>query len=480
PLNIDQSLDARDAIAKSLYSSLFSWLVQRINLMVYNSSKKTSIALLDIFGFENFEENNFEQLCINYANETLQYFFNKHVFRLEQHEYLKEKIEWLPITYSDNQNIMQLIAKKPTGIMSLLDDESNFPKASDQSFLEKCHFNHALSELYSRPRLASMEFGIKHFAGQVWYSVEGFLDKNRDTLRPDVISLLINSKMSIISKMFRDLKISSKYQKSHHRSDGRLITIKPRTPTVSSRFQDSLNSLLENMSKCNPWFVRCIKPNNDKSALKFDVTVVREQLRFLGILETIKIRKLGFPIRIKYSNFLERYKCLIGSATSRNMSSKEICKSILDRVVMCNDQYQLAATKVFMKENIERLLEQERNNTLKCAVIAVQKHVRTFLVRKKYQKYLRSVVKIQTAYRGHRCRQKYLKIQKSIICVQSLWRMKRQRRDYENIKAILARKRESEKAAIEKEKDRAAREEKEKVTRAVAGVNHLEIPAELA
>lgn len=314
PLNIDQALDARDAIAKALYACLFSWLVQRINLIVYKGAKKTTIAILDIFGFENFKENSFEQLCINYANETLQSYFSKYVFKIEQQEYAKDKIDWQPLPYPDNHAVLNLIAKKPIGILSLLDDESNFPKASDHSFLEKCHYNHALNDLYSRPRLSSVEFGIKHYAGQVWYSVDGFLDKNRDTLRPDVLELLISSRMPLISKMFQSLRSSIEASKSYNRSDGRFVTMKPRAPTVSARFQDSLHALLETMSKCNPWFVRCIKPNNEKAAMKFDMPVVLEQLRYSGVLETIRIRKLGYPIRLKFQQFLSRYMTSLSHA----------------------------------------------------------------------------------------------------------------------------------------------------------------------
>ena len=178
PLNIDQALDARDAIAKALYSSLFTWLVSRLNKIISGKSSrraiKNVISILDIFGFEDFPENSFEQLCINYANENLQYFFNKNIFKMEQAEYAKEKIEWNPINFLDNQPIIHMLSKKPVGVFHLLDDESNFPKATDISFLEKCHYNHALNELYSRPRMNSMEFGIKHYAGQVWYNVESW------------------------------------------------------------------------------------------------------------------------------------------------------------------------------------------------------------------------------------------------------------------------------------------------------------------
>lgn len=254
PLNIDQALDARDAIAKALYSSLFTWLMTRINKVMAPSSRrqqqhlsttiKNTIGILDLFGFEDFAENSFEQLCVNYANESLQYYVNKIIFKSEQAEYAKEKIEWTPIGFFDNHPVLHILSKKPVGIFHLLDDESNFPKASDLSFLEKCHYNHALNELYSRPRMSSMEFGVKHFAGQVWYNVEGFLDKNRDTLRYDVMALLISSKDKLISKMFLDLHNLNETARTMHKPNGQFITMKPRTPTVSARFQESLGQLL--------------------------------------------------------------------------------------------------------------------------------------------------------------------------------------------------------------------------------------------
>ena len=248
PLNIDQALDARDAISKALYSSLFTWLVSRLNKIISGKSSRKSlknvISILDIFGFEDFPENSFEQLCINYANENLQYFFNKNIFKMEQAEYAKEKIEWNPIAFLDNQPIIHMLFKKPVGVFHLLDDESNFPKATDISFLEKCHYNHALNELYSRPRMNSMEFGIKHYAGQVWYNVEGFLDKNRDTLRYDVMSLMISSREKMISKMFQDLRNFHEASKTMNKPNGQFVTMKPRTATVAARFHDSLHNLL--------------------------------------------------------------------------------------------------------------------------------------------------------------------------------------------------------------------------------------------
>ena len=168
---------------------------------------------------------------------------------MEQAEYAKEKLEWTPIQYNDNSAILHMISKKPIGVFHLLDDESNFPKASDVSFLGKCHYNHALNELYSRPRMSSMDFGIKHFAGQVWHNVEGFLDKNRDTLRYDVMGLLISSKDKLISKMFLDLRNFHEASKTLNRPNGQFVTMKPRAPTVAARFNDALQQLLSTVSQ---------------------------------------------------------------------------------------------------------------------------------------------------------------------------------------------------------------------------------------
>ena len=154
--------------------------------------------------------------------------------------------------------------------------------------------------------MSSMEFGIKHFAGQVWYNVEGFLDKNRDTLRYDVMALLISSKDKLISKMFLDLHNLNETARTMHKPNGQFITMKPRTPTVSARFQESLTQLLALMSQSHPHFVRCVKPNGDKTPMKFDMPLVLEQLRYMGMLETIKIRKTGYPVRLKYLAFAQR------------------------------------------------------------------------------------------------------------------------------------------------------------------------------
>ncbi|XP_014481805.1 PREDICTED: unconventional myosin-XV isoform X1 [Dinoponera quadriceps] len=482
-LNIDQALDARDAFAKALYSSLFSWLVARVNHIVYKGTKQTAaISILDIFGFENFTENSFEQLCINYANENLQFYFNKHIFKLEQQEYAKEKIDWTTINYTDNLPVIHLIAKKPVGILHLLDDESNFPKATDLSFLEKCHYNHALSELYSRPRMNSAEFAIRHYAGQVWYNVEGFLDKNRDTLRPDVVELLISSKISMVSKMFQHVRTTHEANKTMNKPNGRFVTMKPRTPTVSARFHDSLQQLLDSMSQCNPWFVRCIKPNTEKAPMKFDMPCVLEQLRYTGMLETIRIRKTGYPVRLLFGHFVDRYRYLVSTHLPRGAPNKELCRIILSKAAPkeAQSQYQLGLTRVFLRESLERALEYNRALILERAAITVQRYTRGFLARRRFLNISRSTVLIQAVYRGYRERKQFRAMKKAVLMAQKLYRGKKQRERFEVLKEEMTKRAEIERASKERAKAKQQREEQERTSRAVAGVNHLEIPAELA
>ncbi|PNF27702.1 hypothetical protein B7P43_G13754 [Cryptotermes secundus] len=488
PLSIDQALDARDAFAKALYNALFSWLVSRINQIVCKGTKHTAaISILDIFGFEDFKENSFEQLCINYANENLQFYFNKHIFKLEQQEYTKEKIEWQTINYTDNLPVIHLIAKKPVGILHLLDDESNFPKATDLSFLEKCHYNHALDELYSRPRMSSMEFAVKHYAGQVWYSVDGFLDKNRDTLRQDVVDLLISSKILMVSKMFQRVRSSHETAKTINKANGRFVTMKPRTPTVAARFHDSLQQLLESMSKCNPWFVRCIKPNSDKAPMKFDMPIVLEQLRYTGMLETIRIRKMGYPVRLRFSQFVERFRYLlpqrVGGLTTRGTPYRELCRVILSSCcpeAETNGDYQLGTTKVFLREWLERELERERARVVRAAAVTLQKTVRGYLARRRYRATRKAALTLQAHMRGWAARKRYHTVRTGVVRAQANFRAMRQRKRYLELKEELKRRAEVEKLARERAKAKAQREEQERTSRAVAGVNHLEIPAELA
>uniref|UniRef100_W8AVX6 Unconventional myosin-XV n=1 Tax=Ceratitis capitata TaxID=7213 RepID=W8AVX6_CERCA len=481
PLGIDQALDSRDAFAKALYAGLFNWLVSRINSIVQKGGTHDAhrISILDIFGFEDLAENSFEQLCINYANENLQLYFNKHVFKLEQAEYSRERLEWTPLTWDDNLPVIHLLAKKPVGIFHLLDDESNFPRATDMSFLEKCHYNHALNELYSRPRIGAQEFGITHYAGQVWYCVDGFLDKNRDALRSDVLELLASSKLQLVVDLTKQLRAQRDSGKTLPKgSNGRFVTMKPRTPTVAARFSDSLQQLLQSMGRCNPWFVRCIKPNNEKHALKMDMPCVLQQLRYLGMLDTIQIRQKGYPVRLKFQHFVERYRHLLRTPLPRGTPYRELCRILLEslpRTGIEGPDFQLGATRVFLREALHRILESGRSDRLKSAAVIIQKSVRGMLVRRHIARKTKAAIKIQSTWRRHRDLHKYRQLKQSVVRAQSLWRGKRDRKRVAKLKAEYKRRLEAQRAQKEREAKKLAKESIER-----SQVAYLDIPAELA
>ncbi|CAB4070032.1 unnamed protein product [Lepeophtheirus salmonis] len=437
PMNIDQALDVRDALSKSLYGTLFTWIIKRLNKIISTKSKgvgmNKGICILDMFGFEDLNENSFEQLCINFANENLHSLINKRIFKAEQAEYAKEQIDWTPINYIDNGPILNILSKKPVGIFHLLDDESNFPKANDTSFLDKCHYNHALNELYSRPRMSSREFGVKHYAGQVWYNVDGFLRKNRDSKNPEIISLLSTT---------RDRHL-------HNIGNDHLVTMKPRTATVSARFIENLHQLLGIIQDSHPFYVLCIKPNNSKVPAKFDMPLVLDQLRVNTVLETIMIRKTGYPIRMKYKHFVEKFKCLLGARYPNigyygggTPTTKEMARNIVEKHARNRgDDYEFGSTKVFLKEHLRKKIETERR-----------------LIHDEFLNKKKSAVKIQAAYRGWTARQDYCKMRKGVIALQAIYRMKKQQSNYSQLKERIHMQHQAE----EEEKRRRRIVEKQK------------------
>ncbi|XP_064628723.1 unconventional myosin-XV-like isoform X2 [Lineus longissimus] len=476
PFTLDQAMDARDAISKSLYSQLFSWLVSRINTIVCKGEKVNSIAILDIFGFEDFKVNGFEQLCINYANETLQFYFNKHIFKLEQQEYSKEKIAWSFISYSDNQPVIDLISRKPIGIIHLLDDESNFPQGTDFTFLDKCHYNHANSPLYGKPRMSAPTFMIRHYAGKLTYTVSDFLEKNKDTLRADVLDLLSQSKNTMISSMFEEMRDKA-LRKTVNKRTGTFVMVKPRALTVVSHFQESLSSLIEQMSKCNPYFVRCIKPNNQKAPMLFEMKVVLEQLRYTGMLETIKIRKMGFPIRLRFSTFIERFHYLLRKYKAKGLSDKSYCDLILSKIGgRLTEQYQIGLTKVFMKESFNQWLELQARQVMNRAAVMIQKSLKGHLVRQQFLRKRRAVIVIQKNFMAYRQRLRYIKARRAVTAVKALFRMRRQRAKYIHMRDDMRRRRTEE----QRHRDLITKQAQERASRVMPGVAHLEITAELA
>ena len=247
-MNMEQSKDIRDALIKGIYGQMFVWLVEKINQAIDKAkkgAKRYSIGVLDIFGFENFESNSFEQMCINYANEALQQFFVRHIFKLEQEEYNIEGISWQHIEFVDNQEALDLIAAKPLNIISLIDEEAKFPKGTDQTLLQKLHSIHGNNRNYLKPKSdANVCFGLQHFAGIVEYDSRGFLEKNRDTFSRDLVQLIQTSKNKFVGKIFAGKLDAGVTSPSDTRKKG--------TTTLGAQFKKSLDSLMQTLATCQP------------------------------------------------------------------------------------------------------------------------------------------------------------------------------------------------------------------------------------
>ncbi|KAL9867493.1 unconventional myosin-VIIa isoform 2-T2 [Geothlypis trichas] len=426
PLSMEQALDVRDAFVKGIYGRLFVWIVEKINAAIYRppsqelKSIRRSIGLLDIFGFENFTVNSFEQLCINFANENLQQFFVRHVFKLEQEEYNLENINWQHIEFTDNQDALDMIAIKPMNIISLIDEESKFPKGTDATMLHKLNSQHKLNTNYIPPKNNyETQFGINHFAGIVYYETQGFLEKNRDTLHGDIIQLVHSSKNKFIKQIFQaDVAMGAETRK--------------RSPTLSSQFKRSLELLMRTLSVCQPFFVRCIKPNEYKKPMLFDRELCVRQLRYSGMMETIRIRRAGYPIRYTFVEFVDRYRVLMPGVKPayKQGDLRGTCQRIAEAVLGKDDDWQIGKTKIFLKDHHDMLLEIERDKAITDKVILIQKVVRGYKDRSNFLKVRNSVLMIQRYWRGHNCRKNYGAMRIGFLRLQALYRSRKLHKQY--------------------------------------------------
>uniref|UniRef100_A0A3Q1GVG2 non-specific serine/threonine protein kinase n=1 Tax=Acanthochromis polyacanthus TaxID=80966 RepID=A0A3Q1GVG2_9TELE len=427
PNTVEKAVEVRDAMGKALYGRLFSWIVNRINALLRPDShlgeddKGLNIGILDIFGFENFKKNSFEQLCINIANEQIQFYFNQHIFAWEQDEYLNEEVDARMIEYEDNRPLLDLFLQKPMGMLSLLDEESRFPQATDQTLVEKFEDN-LKTKSFWRPKRVDLGFGIHHYAGKVIYNAAGFLAKNRETLPADIVLLLRSSENELIRKL-----VTHPLTKTGKKSDTSSFGIKEelnapshprettnmRTQTVASYFRVrlydgySLMDLLSKMVAGQPHFVRCIKPNNDRHANKFDREKVLVQLRYTGVLETAKIRRQGYSHRILFANFIKRYYILAFHAHEEPAVTPETCAAILEKAKLEN--WAMGKTKVFLKyyhvEHLNLMVQQATQR-----IVLLQACVRGWLGARRYRRILKereqSALVLQSAYRGHKVRKR--------------------------------------------------------------------------
>ncbi|XP_061670520.1 unconventional myosin-Va isoform X9 [Syngnathoides biaculeatus] len=437
-----QATNARDALSKHIYAKLFNWIVEHVNKALVADIKQHSfIGVLDIYGFETFEINSFEQFCINYANEKLQQQFNMHVFKLEQEEYMKEQIPWTLIDFYDNQPCINLIEAK-MGILDLLDEECRMPKGSDDSWAQKLYTHLKTCSLFEKPRMSNRAFIIQHFADKVEYQCEGFLEKNKDTVNEEQIKVLKASKFDLLVELFKDEGKATSPTGQAPGTGGRTrLSVKPdksrdssskeHKKTVGCQFRNSLQMLMETLNATTPHYVRCIKPNDFKQAFSFDPMRAVQQLRACGVLETIRISAAGFPSRWTYQEFFSRYRVLMKQKDV--LSDKKLtCRNVLEKLVQDQDKYQFGQTKIFFRAGQVAYLEKLRADKLRAACIRIQKTIRCWLARKKYMRMRDAAITIQRFTRGYqaRCLAKFIRRTLAAIVIQKYQKMYVARKRY--------------------------------------------------
>ncbi|TMS06477.1 Unconventional myosin-Ib [Larimichthys crocea] len=411
---MEKAYYARDALAKNLYSRLFSWLVTRINesIKAQTKTRHKVMGVLDIYGFEIFEDNSFEQFIINYCNEKLQQIFIELTLREEQEEYVREGIEWTNIEYFNNAIICDLIENHQNGILAMLDEECLRPgTVTDETFLDKLnticaehqHFESRLSKnskFLTDHSLPHSCFRIQHYAGKVLYRVEGFVDKNNDLLYRDLSQAMYKATHSLIKQLFPEGNPSK-------------VNLK-RPPTAGFQFKASVGTLMKNLQTKNPNYIRCIKPNDKKASHIFTDSLVRHQARYLGLMENVRVRRAGYAFRQAYEPCLERYKMLCKRTWPHwRGPAREGVEVLMADLQVPTEEYSYGRSKIFIR-NPRTLffLEERRRQCLQDLATLIQK-----------------------IYRGWKCRRQFLLLKKSQIVVAAWYRRYAQQKKYQKIKS---------------------------------------------
>ncbi|XP_056320896.1 unconventional myosin-Ib isoform X3 [Danio aesculapii] len=412
-LNVAQAYYARDALAKNLYSRLFTWLVNRINesIKAQTKTRKKVMGVLDIYGFEIFEDNSFEQFIINYCNEKLQQIFIELTLREEQEEYIREGIEWTNIEYFNNAIICDLIENNKNGILAMLDEECLRPgTVTDETFLDKLntvcaehqHFESRLSKnskFLTDHSLPHNCFRIQHYAGKVLYQVEGFVDKNNDLLYRDLSQAMYKASHNLIKLLFPE-------------GNPAKVNLK-RPPTAGFQFRASVGTLMKNLLTKNPNYIRCIKPNDKKAAHIFTDSLVCHQVRYLGLMENVRVRRAGYAFRQAYEPCLERYKMLCKQTWPHwKGPAREGVEVLLSDLQVPAEEFAYGRSKIFIR-NPRTLffLEEKRGQCLEDLAALIQK-----------------------IYRGWKCRTHFLLLKKSQVVVAAWYRRFAQQKKYQNIR----------------------------------------------
>merc|ERR1719458_2502963 len=395
---------AIEAIAKATYERLFKWIVTRINRSLDRTKRQGAsfIGILDIAGFEIFDVNSFEQLCINYTNEKLQQLFNHTMFILEQEEYQREGIEWKFIDFGlDLQPTIDLI-EKPMGIMALVDEECWFPKATDKSFVEKLVTSHNAHPKFMKSDFrGEADFSILHYAGKVDYSATKWLMKNMDPLNENIVQQLKASQDPFIANIWKDAEIVGMAQQAMSDTQFGARTRKGMFRTVSQLYKEQLAKLMVTLRNTNPNFVRCIIPNHEKKAGKINAPLVLDQLRCNGVLEGIRICRQGFPNRIPFQEFRQRYELLTPNVIPKGfMDGKKACEKMISALELDPNLYRIGQSKIFFRAGVLAHLEEERDLRITDLVVKFQAYCRGLLARRNYQKRVQQLNAIRILQRN--------------------------------------------------------------------------------
>eukprot|EP00076_Gallus_gallus_P011451 XP_004948778.2 unconventional myosin-Va [Gallus gallus] len=438
PLSRQQALDCRDALAKHMYGQVFRWMTSRVNRALRSpEGHHTSIGILDIYGFEMFNLNSFEQFCINYANEKLQQLFNLHVFKLEQEEYVAEEIPWVFIDFYDNQPCIELIEGR-LGVLDLLNEECKMPQGSDGSWAQKLYQTHLGSSHFQKPKRPMDAFVVCHFAGKVEYQCDGFVEKNRDTIPEELVGLLRASKKSaLLTELFLEDGDGPTSRRSSGPRSGRpsrrsMPGTQKSKKSISSQFKSSLQRLMETLGSTTPHYVRCIKPNDSKLPFVFDSRRAVEQLRACGVLETIRISAAGYPSRWTYQEFFERYRALLSREELVGDDAKQSCSLALERLLQDPSMYRCGKSKVFFRAGQVAFLEELRCSRLRAACTLLQRHLRGWLARRRFGRIRAAALCLQRHTRGMLARRLTTELRRSraAVVLQKNVRMVLARRSY--------------------------------------------------
>ncbi|XP_072775723.1 unconventional myosin-Ia isoform X1 [Taeniopygia guttata] len=436
-LTVPQGYYGRDALAKNIYSRLFNWLVNRINasIQVKSDKQRKVMGVLDIYGFEIFQDNSFEQFIINYCNEKLQQIFILMTLKEEQEEYVREGIQWTPVEFFDNSIICNLIENSTTGILAMLDEECLRPGVvNEDTFLTKLnqllatHKHYESKETQNARRVTDASlpprcFRIHHYAGKVTYNVTGFIEKNNDLLFRDLSQAMWAARHALLRSLFPE-------------GDPQKVSLKL-PPTAGSQFKSSVAMLMRNLYSKNPNYIRCIKPNDAKSAMVFTPELVLAQVRYLGLLENVRVRRAGYAFRQPYGPFLQRYKMLNARTWPRwHGGDRQGTEVLLAGLAFPAEELAFGHTKIFIRSP-RTLFDLERRRQERVAQLAtlIQKMFRGWRCRTQYQLMRKSQILISAWFRGHRQKNRYKQMKRSVLILQAYARGWKSRRLLRELKS---------------------------------------------